>query len=64
MTDRITRLVLYAEAGIGHLWRLDREPAPHLWVGALEGSAYATVARPGRAQRPDPGPAHGPARPR
>ncbi|WP_329564528.1 Uma2 family endonuclease (plasmid) [Streptomyces uncialis] len=45
VTDRITRPVLYAEAGIGHLWRLDLEPAPHLRVGALEGGAYATVAR-------------------
>lgn len=45
VTDRITRPALYAEAGIGHLWRLDLEPAPHLWVGALEGGAYATVAR-------------------
>ncbi|MEU3220170.1 Uma2 family endonuclease [Streptomyces sp. NPDC006971] len=45
VTDRITKPVLYAEAGIGHLWRLDLEPAPHLWVGALEGNVYATVAR-------------------
>lgn len=45
VTDRITKPALYAEAGIGHLWRLDLEPAPHLWVGALESGAYATVAR-------------------
>lgn len=45
VTDRITRPALYAEAGIGHLWRLDLEPAPHLWVGALESDVYATVAR-------------------
>ncbi|MGW0999210.1 Uma2 family endonuclease [Streptomyces sp. NPDC002523] len=45
VTDRVTRPALYAEAGIGHLWRLDLEPAPHLWVGALESGVYATVAR-------------------
>lgn len=45
VTDRVTRPALYAEAGIRHLWRLDLEPAPHLWVGTLEGGAYATVAR-------------------
>ncbi|MGW7460991.1 Uma2 family endonuclease [Streptomyces sp. NPDC054797] len=44
VTDRTTRPALYAEAGIRHLWRLDLEPAPYLWVGALEGSVYATVA--------------------
>ncbi len=45
VTDRVTRPALYAEAGIRHLWRLDLEPAPHLWVGTLEGGVYATVAR-------------------
>uniref|UniRef100_UPI003F4920DE Uma2 family endonuclease n=1 Tax=Streptomyces sp. CA-136453 TaxID=3240050 RepID=UPI003F4920DE len=45
VTDRLTRPALYAEAGIAHLWRLDLEPAPHLWIGALEGGAYATVVR-------------------
>ncbi|MFI0040984.1 Uma2 family endonuclease [Streptomyces mutabilis] len=45
VNNRVTRPALYAEAGIGHLWRLDLEPAPYLWVGALEGGVYATVAR-------------------
>ncbi|MFJ4013968.1 Uma2 family endonuclease [Streptomyces sp. NPDC090026] len=45
VTDRFTRPALYAEAGIRHLWRLDLEPAPTLWVGTLEGGAYSTVAR-------------------
>ncbi|WP_237518656.1 Uma2 family endonuclease [Streptomyces sp. SID5910] len=30
VTDRFTLPALYAEAGIGHLWRLDLEPVPHL----------------------------------
>ncbi|WP_189846715.1 Uma2 family endonuclease [Streptomyces rubiginosohelvolus] len=45
VTDRFTRPALYAEAGIAHHWRLDLEPGPHLWIGALEGGAYTTVAR-------------------
>ncbi|MGW8730558.1 Uma2 family endonuclease [Streptomyces sp. NPDC055808] len=45
VTDRITRPALYAEADIAHHWRLDLEPEPHLWIGALEGGAYTTVAR-------------------
>lgn len=44
VTDRITKPALYAEASVPHLWRLDLEPAPHLYVGALEGDVYATVA--------------------
>ncbi|MEU2076604.1 Uma2 family endonuclease [Streptomyces sp. NPDC013489] len=50
VTDRITKPVLYAEAGIAHLWRLDLEPAPELHTAALRGGVYAPGAHlcPGR----------------
>ncbi|WP_331725879.1 Uma2 family endonuclease [Streptomyces sp. NBC_00470] len=45
VTDRFTRPALYAAAGIRHHWRLDIDPAPHLWTGTLSGTAYTTTAQ-------------------
>ncbi|WP_338715957.1 Uma2 family endonuclease (plasmid) [Streptomyces acidiscabies] len=52
VTDRITKPALYAEAGVPHLWCLDLEPAPHLYVGALKAACTppsSPACRPGAA---------------
>jgi Uma2 family endonuclease len=48
--DRITKPALYAEAGVGHFWRVERGPdGPTVHVFALSGGAYKRIhlVRPG-----------------
>ncbi|WP_405676281.1 Uma2 family endonuclease [Streptomyces sp. NBC_01511] len=40
VTDRKMKPALYAAAGIAHYWRLELEPAPRLYLGALERGGY------------------------
>ncbi|WP_326844469.1 hypothetical protein [Streptomyces sp. NBC_01558] len=43
MMDRKVKPLLYAEAGIPHLWRLEFEPVPRLIVSELLGGRYVTL---------------------